>query len=377
MRFHAFVLFALASTFVPFAMPTMAVAQSPLFHCVKRTTTLQIPRSTFPSRQALKGREEEFATARKLSPACAQGLVPVAVAFTLKSFSKGNPLIGNDSTNAAMHAESVGAFIRANLLQPFDKVYWKRADDAATPIPVRLNDPPGCNGVLSFGSCYYYGNAAYTRLADGGGMTQSIERPHYDDSGGPGHSLNEIAVQGGPDNGNIVELGWIVSSDQFGDADPHLFIFHWIDWNPTCYNTCGWHQVSSTYYPGMNLKALVGQKLYIGYVHFKGAWWAWFNDQWLGYIPDSEWAGAYTKNSLIQWFGEVSSANGIPPKTAMGNGQFPASSSAASMQTLCDVDAAAWVCWVRDQQVIGATRPAYYDINHPAYGTARYGGPGT
>ena len=95
----------------------------------------------------------------------------------------------------------------------------------------------------------------------------------------------------------------------------------------------------------------------------------------MGYFPGSEWDGKYTKSALIQWFGEVASANGIPPKTDMGNGQLP-TSDAASMATLCDVDAKAWVCWYRDQQSLSRTVPKYYDISRISFGTTRYGGPG-
>ena len=121
-----------------------------------------------------------------------------------------------------------------------------------------------------------------------------------------------------------------------------------------------------------------GQRVYIGWVQFRGAWWAWFNDQWLGYIKDSVWISpTFTQTAQIQWYGEVASNNGIPPKTPMGNGEFPAKNSAASMTTLCDVDAKAWVCFYRDQQATGATHVSYYDIqNHTSFGAVRYGGPG-
>ena len=119
----------------------------------------------------------------------------------------------------------------------------------------------------------------------------------------------------------------------------------------------------------------VSSNVYIGYVFYQGNWWAWFDNQWMGYFPGSEWDGKYTKSALIQWFGEVASANGIPPKTDMGNGQLP-TSDAASMATLCDVDAKAWVCWYRDQQSLSRTVPKYYDISRISFGTTRYGGPG-
>jgi hypothetical protein len=207
-------------------------------------------------------------------------------------------------------------------------------------------------------------------------MTMSVERPAYVSGDAGGHTLDEIAVQGGPGDGHIVELGWNLSTDQYGDANPHLFVFHWINWAPTCYDGCGWQQYSGTYFPGMDLSQIVGRQVYVGYVFYQGNWWAWFDNQWLGYFPGSEWSGDYTRSELIQWFGEVSSSNGVPPRTDMGNGRFPADPAAATMFTLCDVDAAAWVCWYRDMQVLGATVPAYYDILRTGFGATRYGGPG-
>ena len=375
---------AVALTAVVFAaLASRAEAQSqPKFTCVARGATLKAPRVDLLKLRGLRGESPIMPKARRLAPVCRAGLVPSAVAAFRgdnRRFGKGNPLIGNFSGGggafAQLNARAQAAFIRSNLLLPFDQVYWKRNNRSSTPAPKTV-DPPGCNGVMWFGSCYYYGSAAIQFNADGAGMTQAIERPAYVNTGGGGHTLNEISVQGGAGDGNIVELGWSVSTDQFGDPNPHMFIFHWINWAPTCYNTCGWHQYSATYFPAMDLSALVGQNVYIGYVHVNGAWWAWFNDQWLGYFLDSEWGGAYTTNDLSQHFGEVATANGIPPQTAMGDGQFPASASAASMATLCSVDAAAWVCWYRDNQALGATRPAYYDILRVGYGAVRYGGPG-
>jgi hypothetical protein len=207
-------------------------------------------------------------------------------------------------------------------------------------------------------------------------MTTAILRPQYVDTGGSGHSLNEIAIQAGKSNGDIVELGWLVSSDQYGDSDPHIFVFHWIDGVPQCYDGCNWQQYSSTYYPGQNIGSLVGREVYNGYVFYQGNWWAWFDNQWLGYFPGSEWGGKFTKSALIQWFGEVASLNGIPPKTDMGTGTLPSSNNAAHMFTLCDVDTPAWVCWYRDQQSLNRTIAADYDIRRVGFGETRYGGPG-
>jgi hypothetical protein len=289
---------------------------------------------------------------------------------------KGNPLIGSiKGIRPASPADAV-PLIRKNLRSPkeilSDPRQYKKTKRRPPPAPT----PGTCSGVEYYDACYYYANAGYTGLFDGGGMTFTVLRPVTD--GASGHTLTEIAVQGGADNGNIVELGWNVDPEQYSDNDPHLFVYHWINWTPTCYDACNWQQFSSSYFPGMNLGGLIGRSVYIGYVFYDGNWWAWFDNQWLGYFPGSEWGGAYTKASLIQWFGEVaiSAGHATPPKYDMGTGQLPSSVSAASMQTLCDVVVRDWVCWYRNQHGVGATVQAYYDILGAHFGAVRYGGPG-
>ena len=81
-------------------------------------------------------------------------------------------------------------------------------------------------------------------------------------------------------------------------------------------------------------------------------------------------------------FAPIGQVSGVCGLSAMVRGhehvgQFPSSAGAASMATLCSVDAAAWVCWYRDNQSLGATHPAYYDILRTGYGAVRYGGPGS
>jgi hypothetical protein len=351
--------------------------------CVKRTADAEPPRKEMPLLRPLDGREQKMEPARKLPPVCPEGEVP-ELHPDARHFIKGNPMLGPYAEPGPPH-KLPKDFVNKALLLPFDQVYWKR--EGATPnapsgLATGSGDPP-CNGIAWFGSCFFYGTASEQRVADGGGMTVQIEAPTVVLDGGAGdggHSIGEIAVMGSGGAGGTlddVEMGWSVAPNQWGDAHAHLFVYHWDDGAETCYNTCNWNQVSSTYYPGMDLTALVGQNVYIGWVHYKGAWWGWFNDQWLGYINDSAFATAFTQTAQIQWYGEVASNNGIPPKTQMGNGEFPAKTTAASMSTLCDVDAKAWVCFYRDSQSAGATHVSYYDIqNHTSFGAVRYGGPG-
>jgi hypothetical protein len=303
-------------------------------------------------------------------PLCPSGQVPL-VRARRPVVPKLNPLVAADRIiGVDPDLELIGSPAVKAIL-PLKRLLDPQWNGKLPPDPAG-----GCDGVDHSGTCYYYGNAAFSRTADGGGMITDVERPAYAGAGGSGHSLNEIAVQGGPGNGNILEVGWNVSTDQYGDAHPHLFVFHWRDWVPTCYDGCGWQQYSSTYYPGQDLNSIVGREVYIGFVQYEGNWWAWFDNQWMGYFPGSEWPAGYTQNTLIQWFGEVATHNGVPPITDMGDGQFPSGPSPAAMRALCDVDAAAWVCWYRDRQTLSATVPEFYDIAHTGFGSVAYGGDG-
>lgn len=355
--------------------PAPEQARGQEYKCVPRATTAQPPARLSPMfRSGGKGGEKEYRPIG-LRPVCPQGqaAVPADTRHFYAKVPKGNPLLG-PMTDEKEFERDPGAVVRRSV-RSFKEVYTRKQHHYS-PALVGPDPPPACDGVAWFGSCYYYGSAAFTRTADGGGMTMAVKRPTYVSTGGSGHTLDELAVQGGPGDGNIIELGWNVSSDQYGDTNTHLFVFHWKDWVGTCYDGCGWQQYSGTYFPGMSLNNIVGREVYIGYVYYQGNWWAWFDNQWLGYFPGSEWSGAYTKSELLQWFGEVSSSNGIPPTTDMGNGLFPASASAATNYTLCDVDAHAWVCWYRDMQSLHATKPADYDISRTGFGRVRYGGPG-
>ncbi|WP_072818135.1 neprosin family prolyl endopeptidase [Bradyrhizobium erythrophlei] len=208
-------------------------------------------------------------------------------------------------------------------------------------------------------------------------MTTSVNRPRYVETKGQGHSLNEIAVQGGTKADNIAEVGWIVSTDFNGDADPHIFVFHWVDGIGKGYDGYGWVQFSNRYYPTQNISALVGREIYVGYVLYKGNWWAWFDGDWLGYFPESLWGTNFGTATLVQWFGEVATDNGVPPQIEMGDGKLPPPPTAAHMFNVCDVDVTAWTCFVRnDQQISPPAAPKFYSISQTGFGDLRYGGPG-
>jgi hypothetical protein len=235
-----------------------------------------------------------------------------------------------------------------------------------------------CDGTEEDGACYYWAFASDSRTDQGGGITMTIENPVLGGAdaspSGNGHSLEEMSVQAGTDDGNIVEIGSTVVS---GDNYPQLFVFHWLNWKPTCYDACGWAQYSNTYYPSMDLQSMVGQQVYNGYVYYQGRWWAWFNDQWLGSFPGSIWDGQFQESQQVQWFGEVGTQNNVPPLDQMGDGLFASSPAAAPMSTLCDVNAAAWRCFYYNQQTVSQSDASYYTIQDTSFGAVRLGGPGS
>jgi Neprosin len=358
-----------------------ALAQSaPTVRCEKRVAA-EPPHVDLPAIQRPDGRPVRFEPQVRLKPVCPEGEVPVVEApMGGRYIHKGNPLLGPYAAPGPEHALSPD-FVKRNLLLQFDQVYWKRQGTTSPALlqPVPDGGDPPCNGIAWFGSCYFYSTAAENVVAGGGGFTLEIEapvvvEPSADDSAD--HSIGEMAVMSTGEAGgtlNDVEIGFMVLD---GDNLPRLFVYHWNDGAETCYNSCNWHQYSSTYSPGMDLTPFVGKSVYVGWVQYENAWWAWFNDQWMGYIENSAWSVPFSQTAQIQWYGEVASDNGIPPKTQMGNGEFSSNDAAASMATLCYVDVKAWVCYYNNSQSSGATRVNYYDIQNSTYGAVRYGGPG-
>jgi hypothetical protein len=350
------------------ASRTIASAQpGTTVQCTQRPSISAAPPPAPPSPhlENAQGQQGNRASAVSIEPICPEGQIPVLpVAPRAGSELKGNPLIRPERAPAQPMRRRSESFLK------FEEVYG-----SAT----RVRRPERAVCALYHGACFYYGSAAQRSAADGGGMTILIADPTYINPGAQGHSLDEIAIQGGPNDGNIVELGWIISTDQNGDSDPHIFVFHWVDQKEGCYNGCGWRQFSNKYYPGQNISRLTGQNVYVGYVSYHGNWWAWFDNEWIGYFPSSLWPNGYSKLALIQWFGEVATTNTADfPRIQMGTGILPPSEAAADMLNLCEVDSKQWQCNVRNKQALSRpTASTLYDIKLFGFGNTRYGGPGS
>jgi hypothetical protein len=224
--------------------------------------------------------------------------------------------------------------------------------------------------ICWYGACYDYVYGQQTTETTGISVLMKIADPRLNPADGDGHSLQEISLQNS-DQTSTVEIGWTVDDGLNGDYLPHLFVYHWVDGQESCYNGCGFVQVSHRVQPGMALYANEAARFAIREV--RGDWWVYFGNEAVGYFPGSLWGGTYTKAQLVSAFGEVAqSTTDVPSCTAMGNGRF-GSSPASS--------------WIRDYRIydspdapdltVRETSPDHYDYGKVTATSFNLGGPGT
>ncbi|HEX5456439.1 MAG TPA: neprosin family prolyl endopeptidase [Candidatus Saccharimonadales bacterium] len=164
---------------------------------------------------------------------------------------------------------------------------------------------------------YYYAGAYQYATASGASVTLSQEMPKVMNSASShNHSVAELSIES-VDGKQIVEVGWVVDPIMNGDSKPHLFVYHWIDGEGTCYNECGFVQVSSSHFPGDPLTTGVTGIYKINYSG--GEWQIYYNGDELGYFPASLWSGEFTTARFIQVFGEIAK-NSTGVCLQMGNG---------------------------------------------------------
>lgn len=199
----------------------------------------------------------------------------------------------------------------------------------------KKDPPPAATLATGTGTgCTYYAATQYYCRAgayqyvtsDGAYMSTPVQSPWVDAA--DYHSLAEMAVQSA-DGQQIIEIGWRTYRPT--DQVPRLFIFHWINGQPTCYNSgCGFVQsTSTTIQPGMALTSS-STPVQFAIEYFQGNWWLGYNGTWFGYYPGSKWGGTYTKAGLVQIFGEVSSTR-TTPCSNMGNGNMGTSTAATAV----------------------------------------------
>jgi hypothetical protein len=239
----------------------------------------------------------------------------------------------------------------------------KTEKTSVAPVPAgvgRLTEPAASPSSVHFlyggGSQFVYNTGTYSNMVIG---TPDLAPTDY-------HSLAELAVQSS-DGRQIVEVGWNVDRSINGNEDPHLFVYHWVDRQESCYNGCGFVPYSTTAVPGLTLPSGVSKQFGIQY--FNGAWWIAYDSEWVGYFPGTLWGGDFTHAGLLQWFGEVAAAS-TTPCTDMGNGLTSSSSSAARVGSI------AWLGTLLPVTTDVDASSSVYPVTKLSERTFRYGGPG-
>jgi hypothetical protein len=253
---------------------------------------------------------------------------------------------------APAHAATVG-----QASTPTKAQYAPKGAPATPGARVQRAVSPAATTFM-YGAGYQYG------AADGLFGNLGVARPFLASS--DSHSLAELAAESS-DGKQIVEVGWTVDRGLNGDANPHLFVYHWVDGVGSCYNGCGFVQRSSSVRPGLTLT--LGTAPFFAIQHFQGNWWVAYGNEWVGYFPDALWGGRYTAVGLSEWFGEVA-AGSLAPCTDMGTSAFASHTSAATITGM----------GFYGGPTVGistfSTHPAYYTAATTSSSSMRYGGPG-
>ena len=200
----------------------------------------------------------------------------------------------------------------------------------------------------------------------GAGARLSIEAPSVT---GMDHSLAEVSLQWGRADHDIVEIGWEVAPNRYGDGAPHLFVHRWKGGRP-CSGPCGFQRWSRRLWPGMSLARWKGKDLAVGWMLREGRAWAWVDGEWLGSFPIE----APEVASVAQWFGEVFFVR-PSPRIPMGNGLPAEASGAARITSVCDVPQGETACKVRPERFPRLSEPDVYSLWTASDGGFRYGGP--
>lgn len=221
-----------------------------------------------------------------------------------------------------------------------------------------------------YGACYDYVYGRQMTDTAGASVLMKIEAPEVDPGQTGEHSLQELALQDTARQ-STVEIGWTVDPELNGDARPHLFVYHWVNGQTSCYNGCGFVPTSHRVTAGMALHADRAAEFAIR--NSGGDWHLYYDHQEVGYFPGSLWNGGYTRAQVVTAFGEVAeNATDSPSCTDMGDGN-PGSGPHAS--------------WIRDYRLqdatdkpeltVTASSPQFYDYGKATKTSFRLGGPGT
>ncbi|MER5635451.1 neprosin family prolyl endopeptidase [Kitasatospora sp. NPDC002227] len=240
---------------------------------------------------------------------------------------------------------------------------------AAAPLAPR---PPatasGTGPVCWYGACYDYVSGRQITDTAGASIRMMQAAPEIKPGDTSSHSLQELALQSA-DRNSTVEIGWTVDLGLNGDTRPHLFVYHWVNGQESCYNGCGFVSTNRNVKPGMTVGA--GSSASYAIQNVGGDWWLYWNNQAIGYFPGSLWSGNYTRAQVVTAFGEIAHATDATCED-MGNGWAAASNRSSwidSYYLAGSADAPALT--------VSATSPALYFSAGATATSFHLGGPGS
>ncbi|MFE0464566.1 neprosin family prolyl endopeptidase [Kitasatospora sp. NPDC058965] len=242
------------------------------------------------------------------------------------------------------------------------------AAPAPAPAPASAAAAGPAGPICWFGACFDYVTGRQNTDAAGASIRMLQSAPAVKPGDTSSHSLQELAVQSA-DQKSTVEIGWTVDLGLNGDTRPHLFVYHWVDGQESCYNGCGFVQVSRTVRPGTALAR--GEAGSFAIDNLGGDWWVFYDGTAVGYFPGSLWNGGYTRAQMISAFGEVAHADGSTCE-GMGDGRFGTAPGAGWISGFRLFDSAD-----APQLTVTATSPALYDAGAVTATSFHLGGPGS
>ncbi|MDH6122356.1 hypothetical protein ABH930_006668 [Kitasatospora sp. GAS204A] len=224
------------------------------------------------------------------------------------------------------------------------------------------------------GAWFSYVSGQQNTNATGAGVTMMQATPYV--ASAQGHSLQELSVQDANQQSTI-EVGWTVDPQVNGDYLPHLFVFHWVNGQVSCYNGCGFVPATGTgVWPGMPVTSGVTATYQIDHDANTQAWWIYYNGHAVGDFPDSLWqdpvtqADTFTSAQLVSAFGEVADPDQVS-QSWMGDGSCGSRSNSSSISNY-------QLYGSNDQPnfVVRATDPADYNFGSATATSFQLGGPG-
>ncbi|HUD08042.1 MAG TPA: neprosin family prolyl endopeptidase [Candidatus Saccharimonadales bacterium] len=236
---------------------------------------------------------------------------------------------------------------------------------------------PAESGIVNdndgFNVYYYYAEGNYSDSARG--MTATITQADPTIGNGDLHSLAEIA-EVSANQKQTVEFGWDVDPSLYNDNLPHLFVYHFLNGQPTCYNACGFVPIDNPkgIVPGETLAAGVSARYQILYSGASKEWLISYNGNEIGYFPESIWGGKFTKSSDETAFGEVASMSSSEPCSQMGDGVFGSNTGSTTISKFDLIDPRPIATGA--QMLFSSTVSSLYNVGHETADGFRFGGPG-